>query len=574
MSGIMGMMDIARRALAAEQLGVEVTSNNIANVNTPGYSRQKVIFETSPAITFPYGPLGYGVSVEGIERAFDPFVTAKLDENTSYLADYKAQKSDLEQVGSLFNETQDGGMNDLLASFWASWGDVSDNPSGSGERQALLSNAQNLTDALNFRANQLVQQRTSITQRINPTMEEINSHAANIANLNKQISETETTEHPANDLRDQRQLELNKLSALLGVSYYTTGNGTINVSLADGTSLVEGENAWQLQAGVTPSDTVSITWHGPGLTKDVTSAITSGQLGGIIKVRDEFIPQYQAELDDIAKELVAAVNTQHSQGVGLELFADTTSSNFINTPDLGAPLVNNPSLAFGDRITAGSFNIHVEDNTGASVVTAINITGATTLNDLVTALNAVPNISASIVTSGGENRLQITADDANHSFGFSQDTSHVLMALGVNTFFKGDSAYTIGVDDTLASNPDLVAAGQIDSITGAHPQGDNRNGLTLADMGNQPVGPSGLTFEDAYRQLVSGIGLDAEQAGNNQTFFQGLVDQFQQLRDSVSGVSLDEELTNLIKYQRSYQAAAKMVTVGDELLQTLLSIKQ
>jgi flagellar hook-associated protein 1 FlgK len=377
----------------------------------------------------------------------------------------------------------------------------------------------------------------------------------------------------ANDLRDQRNLALNKLSELAGVSYYTSGDGTISVTLPNGASLVEGLNAWKLDYQITPADTVSILWEGPGGTiEDVTSGLNGGELSALIKVRDTLIPQYQSDLDDIAKELVAQVNSQHSQGVGLDLFSTTTSSNFVADPD--AALINNPSLAFGDRITVGTFVVHVEDSsTGVSTPATITIAAGTTMNGLATALDAIAGISATVVTSGTENRLQITADDADHTFGFSQDDSNVLMALGLNTFFKGDSAWSIGVNDTLINNSNFIAAGQIDPLTGAHPPGDNRNALVLSDLGDQPVGPGGLTFSDAYQQFVTSIGLEAEDAGNKQTYYQGLVDQFTQMRDSVSGVSLDEELTNLIKFQRAYQAAAKMVTTADELLQTLLTLK-
>ncbi|MBI4796882.1 MAG: hypothetical protein HY790_13785, partial [Deltaproteobacteria bacterium] len=366
---------------------------------------------------------------------------------------------------------------------------------------------------------------------------------------------------------------INKLSELAGVRYYTSGDGTISVTLPNGASLVEGVNSWKLDSQITPADTVSILWEGPGgAVEDVTSSLSGGELSALVQVRDTLIPQYQSDLDDIAKELIAQVNSQHSQGVGLDLYSTTTSSYFINTADLAAPLINNPSLSFGDRITAGQFTVHVEDGTGATAATVINITAATTLNDLATALNAVPNLNASIVTTGNENRLEITAD-AGYSFGFSEDDSQTLMALGLNNFFTGDSAWSIGVNDTLLNNSDLIAAGTIDPTTGAHPPGDNSNALLLADLGEQPVGPGGLTFSDAYQHFVTNIGLDAENAGNKQTYYQGLVDQFTQMRDSVSGVSLDEELTNLIKFQRAYQAAAKMVTTADELLQTLLSLK-
>jgi flagellar hook-associated protein 1 FlgK len=573
MSGILGLMDIAKRALAAEQLGVEVTSHNISNVNTTGYSRQVVNFEASLALPSPYGPLGYGVKVTGIERAFDSFATSSLDANTSLLAENKSIKSDLEQVASLFNETQSGGLSDLISGFWDAWNALADNPSGSGERQSLLTQAQNLADAFSSRADQLVQIRTSITQRLNPTIEKINDYSSQIAELNQEIKSTEVNGQQANDLRDQRNLALNNLSALVGTHYYTSGDGTISVTLANGTSLVEGNRSWTLSSQITPSDTVSVLWNGPGGTSvDVTSSLTGGELSAQIEVRDTLINQYRSDLDDLAKELIGQVNSQHSQGVGLELLSSATSSNFVSTADLGSPLINNPSLSFGDQITAGTFTVHVEDSSGASTATTITIAPGTTLGSLAADLDAVAGISATVVTTGTANRLQITAD-SGYTFGFSEDDSQALMALGLNTFFTGDSAWSIGVNDAVANNVDLIATGQIDPTTGAHPPGDNSNALLLADLGEAAVGPGGLTFSDAYQKLVTNIGLDADEAGDKQTYYQGLVDQFTELRDSVSGVSLDEELTNLIKYQRAYQAAAKMVTTADELLQTLLSLK-
>jgi flagellar hook-associated protein 1 FlgK len=573
MSGILGLMDIAKRALAANQLGVEVTSNNIANVNTPGYSRQRAIFETSQALPMPYGPLGYGVRVSGIEQAFDPLVAARLNQNTSSLADYQARKADLDQIASLFNETQDGSLSQLLAEFWDAWNDLADNPTGAGERQTLMGQAQTLADAFSFRADQLVQARNDITQRLGPVIEEINAHAARIAQLNGEIQAIETPEHHANDLRDERQSELNQLSALIGISYYTTGDGTINVTLANGASLVQSMDSYSLRYEITPSDTVAVFWQGPGGTEeDVTSGLDGGELSAHIAVRDTLIPQFQNDLDDLAQELIAGVNTLHSQGVGLDLLSTATSSYFVGST--AAALQNNPSLAFGDRIAAGQFTVHVEDGSGGTAATNIAITGTTSLADLAAALDAVSGISATIVTNGSENRLQITAD-SGYSFGFSEDTSNVLMALGVNTFFTGDNAWSLGVNDALVNNADLIAAGRIDTLTGAHPVGDNTNALALADLENQAVtGLGGLTFEEAYRQLVTDIGLEAEEAGNQQDFYQGLVDQFTELRDSVSGVSLDEELTNLIKYQRAYQAVAQMITAADEMLQALLAIKK
>ena len=252
MSGILGLMDIAKRALAAEQLGVEVTSHNISNVNTPGFSRQIVYFETSMALPSPYGSLGFGVDVTGIERAFSSFIVARLDQNTAFLGENKTIKSNLDQVASLFNETQATGMTELFTAFWDAWHALADNPSGAGERQALLTQAQNLADAFSSRADQLVQSRTAITQQIGPTIEQINNLAAQVAQLNGEIVSLEVNGEMANDLRDKRNLALNKLSELAGINYYTSGDGTISVSLPNGASLVESVHSWDLSYTITP----------------------------------------------------------------------------------------------------------------------------------------------------------------------------------------------------------------------------------------------------------------------------------------------------------------------------------
>jgi len=163
-SGISNILQIATKALLAEQLGVEVTGHNIANVNTEGYTRQRVNLVTATPVPSPYGPVGTGVDVLGIERAFDPFVTARLNEKNSVLSYYQTRSDVLEQVATFFNETQDGGLNELLSQFFAAWHDLADNPTGAGERQALLYQSLSLCDAFNSRANQLVQERMNLMQ--------------------------------------------------------------------------------------------------------------------------------------------------------------------------------------------------------------------------------------------------------------------------------------------------------------------------------------------------------------------------------------------------------------------------
>lgn len=571
MSGITAILDNAARALLAEQLGVEVTGHNIANVNTPGFSRQRVNYVTAYPEPSPWGPLGRGVKVQGIERAFDPFITARLNEKTSFLSDYQTRSAALEQVATYFNETREGGLNELLSQFFAAWHDLADNPSGAGERQTLLNRGLNLCDAFNSRADQLVQERLGLLQQIGPTIDEINDHSARIAQLTREIVETEANGHTANDLRDQRDLEISKLSELIGVRTYTTGDGTVSVTLPDGLPLVQGVLSWNLTYQVSPADTVDLTWQGPGgVTEAIqTSHLTGGKLAALIQARDELIPKYQQELDQLAHDMIVGVNGQHSQGVGLVLFSQTKGTYQVNDPD--APLAT--ALPLGDQIIPGSLHLSL-DRDGAPLVSGtISIDPSLTLNDLVQSINSDPVLGSYLTASVEDNSLKINVNSPTDTFGFAGDDSQVLTALGVNTFFTGDKAYTLGVNAWVLDHPGLVAAGQIDAA-GAHAVGDNRNALALAALEAAPVGPDGLTLAEAYQRLVTNLGLEAQDAGDQKTFFQGLVDQLTQMRDAVSGVSLDEELANLVKFQRAYQAAARLVSVADELYQTLLGLRK
>jgi flagellar hook-associated protein 1 len=569
MSGITAILDNATRALMAEQLGVEVTGHNLANVNTEGYSRQSVHFVTATPVPSPFGPVGTGVKVEDIERAFSPFITAQLNEKKSMLSFYEERSSALGQVAAYFNETQSDGINDLMSHFFSAWQDLSDNPSGQAERQTLVNQGLALTDAFNSRADQLVQLRHQLLQEVSPTIDEINQHSANIAKLTQQIVTDEAGGHNANDLRDQRQQEITAISKLLGVQTYSTGDASLNVTLPNGLPLVQGVVAFTLTSQINPSDQVELVWQGPNGTSEIipTSSLTGGKLTALIQTRDVDLPQFQEDLDQLAKSIIVAVNNQHTQGVGLEMSADTTGTYQVSDP--AAAL--STALPLGDQIVSGSLNISIDRNGSHLASGTIAIDPSLSLDDLVLSINSDPTIGGYVTASVDNNSLKIVTNAATDTLGFAGDDSHVLTALGVNTFFTGDKAYTFGVNASVLDNQNLVAAGRIDA-SGNHPVGDNSNALAVVALENAAVGPGGQTLEATYQSLVTSMGLDAQNAGNQETFYQGQVLQFSQMRDSVSGVSLDEEMANLIKFQRAYQAAARLVSVADELYQTLITL--
>ena len=201
---------------------------------------------------------------------------------------------------------------------------------------------------------------SKVLQEIGPAVDEINKHSANIAQLTQEIVATEGNGQAANDLRDQRQQEISQISQLIGVQTYNTGDGTLSVTLANGLPLVQGVLSWNLTSQLNSSDNVDLIWQGPGGASESipTSSLTGGKLAALIQTRDDVIPKYQQELDQLAKYIVVAVNGQHSQGVGLDLFSQTKGTYQVTDP--AAPL--GTALPLGDQIVNGSLKISVDRN--------------------------------------------------------------------------------------------------------------------------------------------------------------------------------------------------------------------
>ncbi|MBA3037379.1 MAG: flagellar hook-associated protein FlgK, partial [Desulfobacterium sp.] len=292
------------------------------------------------------------------------------------------------------------------------------------------------------------------------------------------------------------------------------------------------------------------------------------------------------DMDSLAREFAWSVNQQHSQGVGLSALSAVTGTYAAIATDQAVSTVDS-GLDYYSKINVGSFNLWVYDATGAVVgpgATTVNIGAATTLEDLEIAIDAVnANINASITT---DNTFSITAVNG-YTFAFSKDTSNVLAALGINTFFSGSSAGDISVNDSISSNTDAIAAARV-GTDGAFASGDNVNAIAMSNIQNasMPIsiwtcdringnteGSVTSSLEGYYHSLAGSIGTKSAGITSSKSFNEVMYQNLSGLRDSISAVSLDEEMTNLIKYQHAYSAAAKLISIADEMLQTLLSVK-
>jgi len=331
MTNIYGVLNIARWALLSQQTAIEVTGNNIANVNTEGYTRQQAIIDAAPPISTTPGQIGTGVRVTEIRRAYDNFLGSQIISETNILGKWNVKEESLSRAEVIFNETTGGGLNKNLSEFWSAWQNLSLNPAGETERQAVIGKGKLLSDTFNKLSTDLKRIRDDIDKKIVSSVDEVNQWTSQIAELNKVIHEAEVTGENANDLRDKRELTIKKLAEKIDINYYEESNKQVVVYTAKGRPLVTGQYAFQLQA-VTNGENAAlhdVKWKNvDGTLTDITSDLTGGNLAGLIETRDSNVRQYLKKVDILSSTIVKEVNKKHVTGYGLD---KSTGINFFNS---------------------------------------------------------------------------------------------------------------------------------------------------------------------------------------------------------------------------------------------------
>lgn len=586
MSGIGMVLNIATTALNAQQYGLGVTAQNIANVNTEGYSRQNPVLVAKQPLMYGGLLLGRGVDTEQVSRSSDQLIENKLMQEKSNMSSSSEMEKYMQVLEGFFNESSGNSISTMVSDFWNGWYDISNHPSGPSERISLYEQSVLLSEQFNALRTDLTQIHTDLTGAVTSGIETINKITHEIAQVNGQIVSMETN-NVANDLRDKRNALVSELNEYLDVKAFEQSDGSLTILATRGCTLVQGNSSYDLEMGGTNGD--RIRWqNSSGSYVDITNYLTNGKLGGWLDMRDEIIAKNQLDLDALAKEFIWSVNQQHSQGVGLEGFSSVTGSCVVSdrAEELGTI---DSGLDYYDKISDGTFNLWVYDSNGA-VVGGLPISipidadsGGTTLTSLSIDIDAAANITASITLDG---KLKIDAD-SGYTFAFSDDTSNVLAALGINTFFTGSSSGDMRVSDSIVLNKNFIAAAQVDS-DGTMASGDNNNALTITNLQSTSMSISQWicdringntqgsvisTIEDYYHSMVGAIGIVSASVSRDRSFGEMMVNELSTIRDSISAVSLDEEMTNIIKYQHAYAAAAKLISVGDEMLSTLLELK-
>lgn len=434
--------------LIAQQNALQTTSHNVANANTPGFSRQRAIMETTTPLPYPSlqrsvgaGQIGTGVMVGSIDRVRDAFLDTQVWRETASLSSWEEKQKLLEQIEVVFMEPADSSLSGFFEDFWNAWQELSKNAESEAVRTALLESANNLTDSFNHIARQLNQMGKDLQTTVQNQVAEVNSLASQIAALNVQIESISITGDNPNDLLDRRDLLLDELAKYTDFTVVKKENNVIDIEV-DGRKLVVGKDYYEWSYA--PGNQVE--WAADAEAINLKDGGIKGALDGIGLVND-----YKEKLDNVALKLIEEINYQHTQGHDLN---ETTGEDFF------------------------SF-----DETGTNYALTMKVA---------------------------------------------------------------------------VTDPLKIAAASVDEG-----KAGGTNALAIAQLRSD--------IEGDYQKIITTLAVDAHEANRMVENQSALVYQLENRRISVSGVSLDEEMVNLIQFQRAYQANSQAIRVVDELLDTLVN---
>lgn len=455
MPSLNSIMDTSLSALFAAQAGLATTGHNIANANTPGYSRQTVLFAARRPDMTSVGAIGRGVDVQGIRRIQDEFLLNNLRSQTARGESYGSVDSALSEVESILGSIDNDHLGDALSDFFGAWNSLSQPPISPSMKTNVVTRSVSLVAEFHSIDQSLAALETNIESSIQLEIGNLNRLLTQIADMNRQIMTSEAGGEPANDLRDQRDLLITQVSAIAEVSVHERDDGTKDIILAGRTMVARDSVTLFDSTYESTAEGYRMTIVTGGTRNEVR--LSTGKLEGLLTSRDVHLRDVREKLDGVARKLIDEVNALHTQG-------------------------------------------------------------------------------RTAISSG----LQ---------------------------FFTGDNIHTIGLNQAISGNNQLVAAGRTTA------PGDNDIALAIANLGNVSSGTSGpLTVNDVYRDLLTDV------ASNRSTFEfmvnnqQNVVASLESKLASVAGVSLDEEGAAMVRYQNSYNAAAKVISTVQELYDSLLNM--
>ena len=626
------LLNIGTSALLSFQTSLNTTSNNIANANTDGYTRQRTNLDAI-APTFLGGFfVGSGVEVDSVQRIYDQFLQVDLINRSSSFASADSYLDFASRLDSLFSNSGVG-LQQSIDGFYSSLQDVANNPSSLPERQALIGQAEQFVSQFNTLNDALAQINQQVSSQVQVIVSDINSLTTQIAQVNDQIASVQTA--TSSELLDERDRLVLDLASRLSINTVEQTDGSLNVFLADGTSLVAGTTSNNLTAFSNEFDVFDLEIGLEGLQGGlgIPGTELGGSLGGTLTFRDELLESSRAQLGLLAASITTTINEQHSLGldlegnIGQEFFADFSLDAVRSSANTGSATIG-VVLDDVDQLTADEYELsfdgtvytltNLTDNssqTGAGPfsVNGITVTPAGTADagdsfliqparDALEQFSLAINDPRSIAAASAVRAEQpiSNAGSAAISDLTVTDSSSIPLGAGISLTFNPDALGPgiPGFDVTgiaggpLAYDPSTESGGTVLSLPGfeflvtgtpepgdtlsivdnAGGIGDNSNANALANLqDNRRLLNGTSSQQDIYSSLVADVGITTSRVETSLQTESLLLDQAEQAVASVSGVNLDEEAADLIRFQQAFQAAAQIISIADELFATLLN---
>jgi flagellar hook-associated protein 1 len=572
-------LEIATRSLRTQQTLVDIANQNIANANTPGFSRQEAVVSETLPYPFPAfrqsgeaGQLGTGVEVKEINRARDNFADLQIRTQLSAQGGSDARSDALTQLEAVVNEPSTSGISSQMTRYFSAWQEVANSPSDGSVRANLVESGKALADGFQNTLSQIKAQQGDLDKQVGITVTSIDDYAQQVANLNKQIWQVESGGMKANDLRDQRDLVLDKLSSLVKFTPVESSEGSVSIYIGNH-QLVDRDQVHAMGVDSTTGKNVPV-WM--DVTPHPPVTVTDGKLQGIIDARDTVVQSRIDGFNALASRFIESVNSIHAAGVGLDgssgrpFFAGTDASSIAVNAQISAP--GGTSLIAAARMQAATppatgYTWASGDSSNAIAIAQVqqaiaqrDVTQAGLAPQQTFGPSTVLGLDLSHATANASIQMNVTAGAPNPTVTFVQGTTTVTASLTVGTDASGNQVIT-------ADGGSLGIRVTVNAAAGT-----TLNAALVPLNGQVAYTPAGAsTPGDQYSQLISALGVDSSTAKSESSNQQVLVNQLTRQRQQVSSVSLDEETTHLIQYQHAYQAAARVISVVDGMLDTLIN---
>ncbi len=553
------LINSAMSGLSAAQAALNTVSNNISNYNVDGYTRQTTVLAQSKSTLGAGGYAGNGVYVSGVQREYDAFITNQLRAAQTQNSGLTTQYQQMSKIDDMLSGTTNS-LATTLQDFFSSMQTLVSNAEDPAARQALLGKADGLVNQFKVTDQYLRDQDKQVNLSVSSSVDQINTYANQIANLNDQISRLKGAGAGAspNDLLDQRDQLVSELNQIVGVEVSVQDGGTYNISIANGLNLVQGSTANQLAAVTSSADpsrtTVAYVDKVSGTTEIPESQLTSGSLGGVLAFRSQDLDSARNRLGQLAQSFATAFNEQHAKGYD----ADGAEGKDFFT--VGKPAV----LSNSNNPTKTTLTASITDSTAVQASDYKVVYDGSAWQ--VTRLSDNAKIDADAVTDGSG---QVSLNFDGLKVDVTPDPNATDAPVKNDSFtVKPVANAVVNMGVAISDESKIALAGDPDAG-----DSDNRNAQALLDLQSAKKVGGNKSFNDAYASLISDVGNKTASLKITSTTQTNVVTQLSNQQQSVSGVNLDEEYGNLQRYQQYYLANAQVLQTASSMFDALLAIR-